>query len=459
MLKLARREYVRSYQRKNNGKSVRVREHVRTQPSAIGLPDRNKIDKIPNAPGMWDVGVQLHDAKRAGRHYDLRLSDGKVAHSWALKYLPEPGEARLAIRQPSHTPEYMPWEGDIPEGYGAGTVKSLLFGKAEVIDSGDSQVTFNIFKGKSATEYVLLKMEKDWLLINRSTTRGKYNLPRGKASYKSLPLSSDLAKEEGEMHPKIDGAHGLILLERGKRPRVFSHREPKKEEELEYTHKIPGLFSTKIPIDKKRLIVRGEVYLSDKAGNPLPAERTAAVLNSSIERARELQKGTGGLRIYPFHIDGLPREEGAKILQSLHGLSPVFDKPKPAHSEKEKAALILSIQNKTNRVTKEGVVMWKNEEVYKAKVSEDTDVYLRGLFEGEGKYKDHAGGFYYSTTPDGPIVGKTGGGLSDRERKILWNRRKDVKGLVATIKFDKMTEGGGLYAPRFLRWHPDKSES
>ena len=88
----------------------------------------------------------------------------------------------------------------------------------------------------------------------------------------------------------------------------------------------------------------------------------------------------------------------------------------------------------------------------------DTDVYVRKVFQGTGKHSDKAGGFHYSFTPNGRVVGKVGSGLTDRQRKDLWKQRHDPSGRVATIKYEKQTSKGTLFAPRFIRWHPDKDE-
>ena len=76
-----------------------------------------------------------HLAKRAGRHYDLRIkypTKNKLA-SWALTkgVVPKiPGEKYLAVRTPDHDMRWMSFEGEIPDGeYGAGEIK--------IVQSGD----------------------------------------------------------------------------------------------------------------------------------------------------------------------------------------------------------------------------------------------------------------------------------------------------------------------------------
>ena len=134
---------------------------------ALGIPDRSLKADIPvHEDGQWEYGVQEHHALRAGKHYDLRLGDYEAdkAYSWAVRHWPEPGEKRLAVRQPDHTIKYMGWEGNIPEGYGAGDVKVFQKGKAEIQKASPNKINFKV----KDTQFTLLKTDNDrWLLLNR----------------------------------------------------------------------------------------------------------------------------------------------------------------------------------------------------------------------------------------------------------------------------------------------------
>ncbi len=135
--------------------------------AALGIPDRKARSKIPVVTdGQWEYGVHEHHAHRAGKHYDLRLGDPetKKAHSWALRYLPKPGEKRLAVRQPDHTMKYMDFEGNIPSGYGAGDVKLHARGKAKIHSSAPDKINFT----NDGVKYTLIKTkDNNWLILNR----------------------------------------------------------------------------------------------------------------------------------------------------------------------------------------------------------------------------------------------------------------------------------------------------
>ncbi len=451
--------WVKGHLRKGkDGKVSLVRHHKREE--ARGIPDRKDFGTIPKIkePQMWEMAVQKHKAKRAGEHFDLRLGVGQQALSWALRYWPEPGQKTLAIRQPVHTRGYMRWEGTIPSGYGAGDVKLHDHGHVEVVETSENKVIFNRFDGKKTEEFVLIKPPgdrlgpKQWLLINRTTTEGKYKYPREKAKYKSVPYSKDLHKLDGSIQPKVDGAHALVILQSGKRPRVFSYRTSKRGDVLEYTHKVPGLFKQKVP-KGINAILRAEIFLTDEDGKALPARRTAGILNAGIEKSRELQKGTGGLKIMPFDFVSkrdLPYEARLSRVEDIASRLPFLVAPEVARTEDEKKALVRKILFKKHPLTEEGVIVGGGT---KAKIVDDKDVYVREVFPGKGRHTGSAGGFTYSRTPDGPIVGRVGTGFSDEQRKTLHK----AKGRAAKVTYQSEMPSGALFAPRFSGFHVDKN--
>lgn len=430
---------------------------------APGIPDRKRFKEIPKTKGQkWSLAVQEHDAHRAGKHLDVRLVTGEDAHSWAVRRMPGPGETVLAVQQPTHTAEYATWSGRIGEGeYGAGSVRLRRDGPIDVISSGPDKVVFNQYDGKRTEEYALVRTgDKNWIFLNRSTVPGKYDFPRAKESYKSRKFGPEVAEEEGILQPKVDGAHAMVVLQSGRRPRIFSYRTSKKGDVLEYTHKVPGFFHQRVPKGVGKVVLRAEIYLADEKGGALDASRTAGILNAGILKARELQKGTGGLKVMPFDIVGMEdkpySERLAKLKTIISGMSGLRE-PETATTLRAKRKLVHRIQSKKHPLTEEGVVLWQKNKPIKAKIVDDADVYVREVFPGKGKHKGRAGGFTYSLTPEGPVVGKVGTGFSDALRDELWKHRTELVGKAGTLTYQKKTSKGTLYAPRFLRWHPDKN--
>ena len=434
---------------------------TKTAASVIGIPDRNTTHEISEPPGKWDYLFSQHDAKRAGRHIDVRLAPNDRSHSWATRRLPEPGEKVLAVRQPTHTRDYHSFQGVIPSGYGAGSVRTLKSGIAHVVESAPDKLHFNVHEGRKTHEYALVKTQrnpKDWLLMNLSTTPGKYKIPHEKGSYKETKFSDELAQREGVLTPKVDGAHAIILLEPNKRVRAFSYRNSKRGDVLEYTHKIPGLFTTRTPKDVKKAILRGEVVLVGPSGKALSADRTAAILNSGVEKALAAQ-GKDHLRILPFDIVG-SQDPYADRLAKMHSISksiPQFITPEGAHTPEAKKALIASIREGRHPLTQEGVVHWGADGPTKAKIVDEKDVYVTDVFPGKGKYSESAGGFWYSRQQDGKHTGKVGSGFTDAQRAALWKHRERMRNSVAKVSYNRETRRGALFGPRFTGWHVDKN--
>lgn len=115
---------------------------------------------------------QLHEAEKAGRHYDVRFVVGDKAYSFATKKeLPTSGQAILLYEQPVHTSHYaLSKRVEIPTGqYGAGVTTLVDAFKARTGEHGDeNQLTIHA-KG---SKYLLKKLDegkygkKAWLFKN-----------------------------------------------------------------------------------------------------------------------------------------------------------------------------------------------------------------------------------------------------------------------------------------------------
>ncbi len=133
---------------------------------APGIPKNKKIHKLPTvskAESEWMFSIQEHKAKRAGKHYDLRLVQPLTdrAHSWVIpkaKLPKKKDKMLLAIQQPTHKRDYaLHFTGTLGSGYGAGTVTMPIKEKITMLKMTDQRVkfkrpngeTFNLFRTKN----------------------------------------------------------------------------------------------------------------------------------------------------------------------------------------------------------------------------------------------------------------------------------------------------------------------
>ncbi len=115
-------------------------------------------------------------------------------------------------------------------------------------------------------------------------------------------------------------------------------------------------------------------------------------------------------------------------------------------------------------MTDEGVILKpkSKDHIVKAKFRPDYDVWVRDIFEAtdaSGKPKGRAGGFEYSWTKHGPVVGRVGTGFSHAEARKMWKNKKDYIGRVAKVKAQRKMPSGALFGASFQEWHLDKGKS
>ena len=456
----------------------------------IGIPDKG-TSTMPthfDKPRVFDISIQEHDAKKAGKHYDIRLSDGNVAYSWAVRRIPNLNESIGAFKQPDHSPSYMNFSGTIPEGYGAGKVKVVYKGKAEVLSWDSKRLRFNIYDGPFKGEYSLFaaKNPKYWKLMNHTLNKTKHpEIPNSKPKYKEItPRDKDKLEEllsdpNWVASEKIDGAHVTIsVLPGANRLRIASYRPTERKTGIiDHTWKFEKLLDYKPPKELQGTILRAEAFAM-KDGKPVSARTLGGILNSNTWKARKEQKDKplilALLDVVKYKgkdMEDAPYEEKLKILRKILTKLPKGSAiiPVSAYTKDEKIQLLQAIKKLNKNVhTKEGVVFWNRKEgkpPIKMKYRPDYDIYVRGFFEGTGRLKNKGvGGFYYSWSPEGPIVGRVGTGLSDRLRQDMLRHPEKYIGRVALVRAleryqakHNKNEPGALRAPSFAGWHLDKN--
>ncbi len=111
--------------------------------------------------------VHEHHAKKAGLHYDLRLEMNGVLKDWAFRKQPplKTGVKRFGVQQPDHDLFWLSFEGEIKDGYGAGTMKIWDKGEYEVLKADKDKIILRFHGEKLNGRYVLLKFKNGWLFF------------------------------------------------------------------------------------------------------------------------------------------------------------------------------------------------------------------------------------------------------------------------------------------------------
>jgi hypothetical protein len=429
---------------------------------ALGIPDRGKTQSIPNisSPVIWEGGIHLHEAKRAGTHYDLRLGDPSThySHSWAMRKLPASGEKVLAIHQPTHTLEYMDFKGTIKDGYGAGKVKLHFRDKIEVLESSPARILFNLYKGNKTEKYALISRGGvNWILFNYTTTDKDKLIPLTKPSYKEKDFDNLDTENSNEVFaPKMDGAHNIFILRPNKRVQTFSYRPSKgRIERIDHTYKT-DLYKHRSPSSLGTTVVRGELYLPGKT-----SPEVGSVLNSNVFLAREKQQKVGQLQNMMFdvvtykgkNVEALPYREKIEILKTINKEFPKMKIPAYATTSQTKKNLVSSIKDKQHEDTDEGVVIYNLDSPLpiKAKIRRDFDLYIKDFYDARpGRLTGKGvGGIIGTETPNHGTEIRVGSGLTDEQRQDMYNNPEKYKGKLIKIYAQEKLKSGKFRMPVF----------
>jgi hypothetical protein len=193
--------------------------------------------------------------------------------------------------------------------------------------------------------------------------------------------------------------------------------------------------------------------LNSTLANSLEAQRKNKIrLRIMVHGIQQL----GKQRIDPEQV---PYAERLKLIQQIlpHLPPDVFHLPDQATDPASAQRLWADVREGRHPLTHEGVVIHpKLGRPSKAKLTEENDVHLTGVFPGEGKYHGNAaGGFEYALEPGGATTGRVGSGLSDELRRDLYTDPDAYVGRVARIRAQEQLPSGAYRAPSFLAFHED----
>jgi len=145
---------------------------------------KREFDKTTEPKGKESEGgnryrfvIQLHHAKKAGDHYDLRLENDEGAlSSWSIPKhrLPKGKEKLLAVRTEDHPVEYLKFKGEIPAGeYGVGTMEIHDSGTYEEIEAGKTKIVFCLKGKKEKGAYKLFRAGEGnkWMVMEHTENK------------------------------------------------------------------------------------------------------------------------------------------------------------------------------------------------------------------------------------------------------------------------------------------------
>jgi hypothetical protein len=460
---------------------------------AIGLPDPKQYGDLSQLQAGQLVNwiIQRHHARRAGPHYDIRFGTPDTGlFSWAArKELPQPGKKILAVQQPLHEHSYGQFEGEIPAGYGAGTVKKHDEGRILLTKVEPGKIHFTVAHRRYPERYVLVKPTSgkgvgarptNWLLMNTTPTKP---LPFAKEHYKSVPAEKiepllQNLQPGSSVQAKIDGALTLTQLLKDKLE-VLSYRTSKVHGgpllHTERTfHNIPNV---EIPKQYQGSVLKGELYAQQHKNQAVNPQILGGILNSSLGKSLDTQKANDiGLKQMVFDVQQVgkkpvdfkkvPYAERSKtirdILSSIGGpdakqVKSVLHVPEEAKSPQKALRLYQEIASGKHPATEEGIIIHPPlGKPMKSKLFDEHDVHIRGFFPGQGKWLDRGvGGFVYSHEPKGPIVGEVGTGLNDAMRMEFFNNPHEYVGRKARVRHTGMMRSGALFQPSLIALHED----
>lgn len=472
---------------------------------AKGLPDPQRFGRVETIPSgkLLQYVVQRHLAERAGPHYDVRMGGGPPGSelfSWATKKeLPGPGGKVMLFQQPLHRGQYAHFEGTLHSGYGKGTVKTHDKGSVIVTHADPNKISFVMAHRKFPEFYTMVRQSGpptegaterqkktqggSWLMINTTPmdaakflggTPSEVGLEKMKYTKVPAEKVDRVFDPKYLVQEKMDGASALYHLLADKIHAV-SYRVAKSGQPIIHTHRVfgPGgsKSGVKLPPELVGTILKGEIY-GERGGQVIPPQELGGLLNSSIQNSlsTQLQKKID-LKNMIFDVVRLgdkpvpPLSMGAKErMQTLKEILPYLPKkkfrlPETATSPEASKVLWEKITGGRHEPTREGVVAWPKEpgiKPLKVKVMPESDVWIKGIFPGEGKYTSTgAGGFEYSTSPEGPIAGRVGTGFTDQTRQDMLKDPESWVGRMARIRSQDQFPSGAHRAPAFISRHED----
>lgn len=412
----------------------------------------------------------------------------------------------MAVENDPHTVD--DFDGVIKEGYGKGIKRLVWKGQATVkvkdqlfiskvnihrhqadragdhydfvaegIHPGVKQFEINIPAGPFKGRFAFVRPEsfgEGQVLITRMTDKSVIN-PKPTFINKTTELLAELDEQPNDVivEWKPDGSMGNVVI-RDNHAIFRSHREQAEP----YYEKLPALewLQNRSRLISNRLLFKGPdqngTVLKGELFHPEGAARVGGILNSSSPKAIEYQQKHGPVEYIVWDIAKLRGRDVSKLpygerralyedvvndIQRFNGhYSSV-----PAVSGGGFVRWYAAITGDARGLPySEGVVVKSlsdnAKQWYKVKFRDTMDVRVVDIVEGRGKYAGTTGTLVVETPGGGR--GEVGLSISDWERQWIWDNWEVLKGQVAEITHQEITDAGAPRAGQFIRWHPSKSD-
>lgn len=422
--------------------------------------DKQTPEQLPLTEGeILDYVEQAHIAKRAGPHLDLRIGDKRRGmYSWATKKpLPEEGQKIQLHPQPIHPQHYNTFQGEIPSGYGAGSVSTQHLGKALVTRHDPEQTNLTVVSKRGPVRLALLNTKLGRLLVREKHPEIEAHKPKMKTVQPEKAEGFLKNLPEGTVvQPKVDGAL-VFVSTKGGEPEIHSYRKSKHTgKSIVHTERFfKGRPRVDIPKEHQRTFM-GELF-GLRGGKAIPPQELGGILNAHIGKSLERQRSQGvQLKVMPFDLadrKGSYPERLSKLQETVaHLPQDKFQLPEIATDKQNALALFRKIRAGRHPITQEGVVAHPpSGKPVRIKNYKESDVKISGTFPGKGKFAGMPGGFTYKTKSG--EHGRVGTGFSDQTRAEL----EQYVGRTARIRHQGRFPGGKYRAPSLIAVHESKN--
>ena len=433
--------------------------------AVVGIPQRGykgHIEELPTDVVLTLVD-QLHKARRAGTHHDIRLGGPSGLYSFAApKGLPtESGQKRLFVPTDMHAFSYKDFKGSIPSGFGAGSVEKVEESPVVVLKNEPGKLVFTRGTSQDSPIYTLIKTRNgNYIATIKSKDQPTIVTSYRKGHFPSVHIDqiADIIDQGARVRAKIDGSSVLAYL--GKNGiRAFGTRVGANGMRPEYTSVLgPEIRNAKVPKELVGKLIRGELY-GVRNGKPIHPNELSGLLHSNLVNAIDTKQKRGihlliaalaenknGIDDWYTGADDLV----AKLNNpSIHAMPPV--------TGEAAKRLVDKIVAGKYPLTHEGAVLsLPNGKTYKSKKRDDYDAIIREIFPADTKGTPRAGGFYYSYPGEDRIVGKVGTGLDYKTlQDMLANPQKYIGREVRLASQEQYPNTKSLRAPSFIAMRAD----